>query len=129
MSRIRNLALALSAGSIAMLGLQAAPAHAATTTQPSAIVGELGYEGGAATGFHPTAGSVEVEFTLVPLVIEHHVGSSGKFRFQLPPGSYTVIGCGPATSTSVGGRCSPPQTIKLVPGEVDRIRLIWALVP
>jgi hypothetical protein len=76
MSRVTNLALALSAGSIALIGLQAAPAHAGTTpTQRSAIVGELGYEGGAVTsgGFHPTAGTVEVEFNSVPLVgrVEH----------------------------------------------------------
>jgi hypothetical protein len=130
MSRVTNLALALSASSIAMIGLQAAPAHAVTApTQRSSIVGELGFVGGASTGFHPTAGTVEVEFNSVPLVIEHHVGKSGKFAFKLSPGSYTVTGCGPSTSTTGGGLCSPPQTIKLVAGEVDHIRLIWAMVP
>jgi hypothetical protein len=131
MSRLTNLALALSAGSIALIGLQAAPAHAATSPTPrSAIVGQLGYEGGAATSkFHPTAGTVEVEFNSVPLVIEHHVGKSGKFHFKLSPGSYTLIGCGPAASSSASGQCSQPQNIKLVAGEVDHIRLIWARVP
>ena len=48
MSRLINLALAVSAAGIAMTGLQAAPAHAATTTSTEALlVGELGYEGGA----------------------------------------------------------------------------------
>jgi hypothetical protein len=129
MSRISKLALALSASSMAMIGLQAVPAHASPPTTPSLVVGELGYEGGAATGFHPTAGTVEVEFNSVPLVIEHHVGASGKFGFKLAPGSYTLIGCGPATSTTGGGQCSRPQTIHLVAGEVDHVRLIWAMVP
>jgi hypothetical protein len=132
MSRVTNLALALSASSIALIGLQTAPAHAGTTlTQRSAIVGELGYEGGAATagGFHPTAGTVEVEFNSVPLALEHHVGRSGRFHINLSPGSYTVIGCGPATSTTAGGQCSKPQNIDLVTGEVDHIRLIWAYAP
>ena len=129
MSRISKWALALSASSMAMIGLQALPAHASTPTTPSLVVGELGYVGGAATGFHPTAGTVEVEFNSVPLVIEHHVGASGKFGFKLSPGSYTLIGCGPATSTTGGGLCGRPQTVTLVAGEVDHIRLIWAMVP
>ena len=132
MSRVTNLALALSAGSIALIGLQAAPAHAGTTpTHRSAIAGELGYEGGAVTtgGFHPTAGTVEVEFNSVPLVLEQHVGKSGKFHIKLSPGSYTVIGCGPAASTTASGQCSQPQNIHLVTGEVDHIRLIWAYAP
>jgi hypothetical protein len=131
MSRFTHLALALSAGSIAMIGLQVAPAHAATTPiHRSVIAGELGYEGGAIPGgFHPTAGTVEVEFNSVPLVLEHHVGKSGTFRIKLSPGSYTVIGCGSTTSTAASGQCSQPQNIKLVAGEVDHIQLIWARVP
>ena len=60
MSRLINLALAVSAAGIAITGLQAAPAHAATATSTQALlVGELGYEGGAYPGgFHPTAGTV-----------------------------------------------------------------------
>jgi hypothetical protein len=131
MSRLTNLALALSASSIALIGLQAAPAHAGTTpTHRSAIVGELGYEGGAAPGgFHPTAGTVEVEFNSVPLVLEKHVGKSGQFHINLSPGSYTVIGCGPAASGTTTGLCSQPQNINLVAGEVDHIQLIWAYAP
>jgi hypothetical protein len=130
MSRLTNLALAFSASTVALIGLQAAPAHAATTpTHKSAIVGELGYEGGAAPGgFHPTAGTVEVEFTSVPLTLVKHVGKSGQFHIKLSPGSYTVIGCGPAASGTTG-QCSQPQNINLVAGEVDHIQLIWAYAP
>jgi hypothetical protein len=130
MSRLTNLAVALSAGSIAMIGLQAAPAHAGTTpAHSSAIVGELGYEGGAPPGeFHPTAGTVEVEYNSVPLTLEKHVGKSGHFHIKLAPGSYTVTGCGPAT-TGATGQCGQPQNINLVSGEVDHIQLIWAYVP
>jgi hypothetical protein len=126
MSRSTNLALVLSVSSIAAIGLQAAPAHASTTSgHHSAIVGELGYEGGAFPGgFHPTAGTVEVEFNSQPLVLEKHVGKSGHFDIKLSPGSYTVIGCGPANS-----QCSQPQDINLAAGEVDHIQLIWARVP
>ncbi len=131
MSRLTNLALALSASGIALIGLQATPAHAATKpTHRSAIVGELGYEGGAAPGgFHPTAGTVEVEFSSVPLVLEKHVGKSGHFRIKLSPGSYTVTGCGPVASGTATGLCSQPQSINLVAGEVDHIQLIWADAP
>ena len=132
MSRLSKLALALSASSIALIGLQAAPAHAGTTaTHRSAIVGKLGFEGGAVPGgFHPTAGTVEVEFNSVPLVLVKHVGKSGHFHIKLSPGNYTVIGCGPATSANpANGQCSQPQNITLAVGEVDHIRLIWAYVP
>ncbi len=131
MSRFTNLALALSASSDALIGLQAAPAHASTaSSHRSAIVGELGYEGGAPPGeFHPTAGTVEVEFNSVPLTLEKHVGKSGHFHIKLSPGSYTVIGCGPAASGAANGTCSQPQNITLVAGEVDYIQLVWAYVP
>jgi hypothetical protein len=131
MSRLTNLTLALSASTIALIGLQAAPAHAGTTPTPrSAIVGELGYEGGAAPGgFHPTAGTVEVEFNSHPLVLEKHVGKSGQFRIKLSPGSYTVIGCGPSGTGTGTGQCSQPQNINLVAGEVDHVQLIWAYAP
>ncbi len=131
MSRLANIALALSAGSVAMIGLQATPAHAASpAARHSAVAGKLGFEGGAAPGkFHPTAGTVEVEFHSIPLVLEKHVGKSGRFHIKLSPGSYTVIGCGPAASSTATGLCSQPQNINLVAGEVDHIRLIWALAP
>ena len=110
-----------------MIGL-AAPAHASTRAgHSSAIVGELGVEGGAYPGgFQPTAGTVEVEFNSVPLVLERHVGKSGKFDIKLSPGSYTVIGCGPKKSDN---ECSQPQDINLVRGEVDHIQLVWAYLP
>jgi hypothetical protein len=132
MSRFVKAVLAVSAGSMAMLALQAAPAHAATTTRPQALlVGRLGVEGGAYPGgFHPTAGSVEVKFYSVPLVLDHPVGSSGQFKIRLAAGKYTVIGCGPtASGGSAGGQCGKPRNLTLKPGEVDHITLVWADVP
>lgn len=128
MSRLAKLALALSASTFTLLGLQALPSHAATPAVPrSAIVGELGVEGGAYPGtFRPTAGTVEVEFSQVPLALLKHVGKSGKFDIKLSPGSYTVIGCGPKKSSD---QCSQPQNITLVAGEVDHIQLVWAYLP
>jgi hypothetical protein len=70
-----------------------------------------------------------VEFNSVPLVLEKHVGKSGHFHINLSPGSYTVIGCGPAASGTANGQCSQPQNITLVAGEVDHIQLIWAYAP
>jgi hypothetical protein len=126
MSRLIKLALALFASSIAVVGL-AAPAHASSRTAHSAIVGELGVEGGAYPGgFQPTAGTVEVEFNSQPLVLERHVGKSGKFDIKLSPGSYTVIGCGPKKS---GDQCSQPQDINLATGEIDHIQLVWQYRP
>jgi hypothetical protein len=132
MSRLTNLALAVSASSIAMIGLQSVPAHAASTTSSQAVlVGELGYEGGASPGgFHATAGSVEVDFYSVPLTLEQPVGPSGRFKISLAAGKYTVIGCGPSASTSTaGGQCSKPKNLTLASGEVDHIRLVWAYAP
>jgi hypothetical protein len=128
MARRIKLALALCASTVAVLGLQAVPAHAAPTGGPrSAIVGELGVEGGAYPGtFQPTAGTVEVEFNSVPLVLQRHVGKSGTFHIKLSPGSYTVIGCGPKKSSS---QCSQPQDITLAAGQVDHIQLVWAFRP
>jgi hypothetical protein len=126
MSRLLKLALALSVSSVAVIGLQATAAHAGTTAKhQSAIIGQLGYDGGAFPGgFHPTAGTVEVEFNNQPLVLEKHVGKSGNFHIKLSPGGYTVIGCGPS-----GSQCSQPQNITLAPGEVDHIQLVWAHTP
>ena len=131
MSRLMNLALALTASCTALIGLQVAPAHAATSPGNDALlVGELGYEGGALPGgFHPTSGTVEVEFYSVPLVLEKKVGKSGHFKIELSPGKYTVIGCGPSTSGTPNSQCSSPQTLSLAAGEVDHIKLIWAYVP
>jgi hypothetical protein len=134
MSRFINLILAASASSIAVMGMQAVPAHAAPTTPTTAprslLVGELGIEGGAAPGgFHPTAGTVEVEFDSVPLALERKVGRSGQFKFRLSPGEYTVIGCGPSSSGTPSTQCSAPQTLTLAAGEVDYIELVWAYVP
>jgi hypothetical protein len=127
MSRLIKLALTLFASSAMMIGLQAAPAHATTSAGRSAIVGELGVEGGAyPQGFQPTAGTVEVEFNSVPLALVKHVGKSGKFDIKLSPGSYTVIGCGPKTS---GNQCSQPQAITLAAGQVDHLQLVWAYLP
>ncbi len=132
MSRLINLALAMSAAGIAVTGLQAAPAHAATTTSTQALlVGELGYEGGAYPGgFHPTAGTVYVEFHSAPLTLDQAVGPSGHFTIPLAAGKYTVIGCAPSSSSgAANGQCSMPKNLTLTSGEVDHIRLIWARVP
>ena len=131
MNRLTKLALALSATSMAVIGIQSVPAHAGTTSgREAALVGELGYEGGAAPGgFHPTAGTVQVDFKSVPLTLERHVGKSGHFTIKLSPGNYTVIGCGPSKTSTSGGQCSKPKNVHLVAGEVDHIRLIWAYVP
>jgi hypothetical protein len=120
--------VALVASSISVIGLTAAPARAGTSAgHATAIVGELGAEGGAYPGgFQPTAGTVEVEFNSVPLALVKAVGKSGKFAIKLSPGSYTVLGCGPQSS---GNQCSQPQDIKLAKGEVDRIQLVWAYRP
>ncbi len=132
MSRLTNLALAVSAGSIAIIGLQAVPAHGATATSSQALlVGKLGYEGGACCQkFHPTAGSVLVEFHSTPLTLDQAVGPSGDFTISLAAGKYTVIGCGPSSTSGVAsGQCSKPKNITLTSGEVDHIRLVWARVP
>jgi hypothetical protein len=131
MSRLLNLAMAASLSTVAALGLQAAPAHAQTTSGRALLVGELGYEGGAYPGgFHPTAGTVEVEFVNPPLVLLKPVGRSGQFKIALSPGTYTVIGCGPSASAGTpGSQCSAPHTVKLAAGEVDFVELIWAFVP
>ena len=128
MSRLIKLALAPFASGIAVIGLLAAPAWASTDAgHNSAIVGELGVEGGAYPGgFRPTAGTVEVEFNSVPLALIKHVGKSGKFDIKLSAGSYTVIGCGPKNS---GNQCSQPQNITLATGQVDHIELVWEYLP
>jgi hypothetical protein len=133
MSRFVKLFLALLATTLTVIGLQAGPALAGTgagdasTGHTSAIVGKLGVEGGAYhRGFRPTAGTVEVEFNLQPLVLVKDVGKSGKFDITLSPGKYTVIGCGPQGS---GNQCSQAQNIKLVRGEVDDLQLVWAHLP
>ena len=133
MSRCVKRALALFASTMTVIGLQAAPALASSGAghksagHNSAIVGKLGVEGGAYPGgFRPTAGTVEVEFNSLPLVLVKAVGKSGKFDIKLSPGSYTVFGCGPKGS---GNPCSQPQDITLASGEVDDIQLVWAHLP
>ncbi len=132
MSRKWALAMAVSMGGVAVLGLPAAPALAGTSGSAagkSALVGVLGYEGGPAPGgFHRTSGSVEVEFANVPLALEKKVGSSGHFRIPLGPGTYTVIGCGPSSDGSQP-LCTKPKNVTLKAGEVDHLRLVWALAP
>lgn len=133
MSHILRAALAASALAAGGAGfvVTTAPASAAgdASGNQAVLAGKLGYEGGAYPGkFHPTSGTVEVEFQNPPLVLEKHVGKSGHFRIQLSPGSYTVIGCGPSSSGG-SSQCSQPQNVTLTAGEVDHITLIWAYVP
>ena len=90
MARKWVFGMAASLGAISAVGMQAAPALASSNVGPtskSAIVGVLGYEGGGpTTKFHPTSGTVEVEFTNPPLVLLKKVGNSGHFRIPLGPG-------------------------------------------
>ncbi len=132
MSRKSIAGVAVSLGVVAALGLQAGPALAGADTPAtqSAIVGVLGYEGGALPGFfHPTSGTVEVEFTNPPLVLLKHVRATGHFRIPLGPGNYTLIGCGPSSSSGGTGLCGKPVNVTLKAGEVDHVRLVWAMVP
>ena len=123
---------AVSAVIFAWMG-PAVAAEAATVTpatHEAVLAGELGYDGGAYPGrFHPTSGTVEVEFYSQPLVLEQDVGSSGHFRITLASGKYAVIGCGPSSSGSSQGECSMPKNVTLSSGEVKTIRLVWARVP
>ena len=132
MSRLTNLVLAACASSIGVLAIGTAPAHASGPTSEAELVGKLGYEGGAPPGgLHPTSGSVIVNVDgPTPLSLEKKVGPSGHFKIPLPAGSYTVIGCGPSSSGSAASaQCSKPKNITLTRGEVDHIKLVWALVP
>lgn len=133
MARKWVVGIAASVGAISALGMQAAPALASSNAGPStgsAIVGVLGYEGGAASAdFHPTSGTLDVEFTNPPLVLVKKVGDSGHFRLPLKPGTYTIIGCGPSSSSGATPQCGQPQNITLKAGEVDHIRVVWAYVP
>lgn len=131
MSRILRFVLAASVSAVALV-LVASPtgASADRSSSQAVLAGRLGYEGGPYPGgFHPTAGTVEVEFANLPIVLVHEVGKSGHFRFTLSSGTYTVIGCGPSSSGGTSSPCSRPKTIKLRPGEVDHVRLVWAYAP
>lgn len=130
MTRRSLIAAAAATGVLAVTGLAAPPAQAATSTGGSEIIGQLGYEGGAFPGtFKPTAGTVIVQFSMHPLVLVKSVGKSGSFTLPLAPGTYTLTGCGPGTSASPVGHCGQPQTITLAPHEKDHVRLIWLMAP
>jgi len=130
MSRLTNFGAALAAGTIALTGLLAAPAQATIPVDGAKIIGRLGIEGGAYPGrFRPTAGTATVEFDGRPLVLVRSVGASGRFTFDLSPGTYTLIGCGPSASAAPSSQCSAPRTVTLTPLEVDHVRLVWLLAP
>ncbi len=130
MSRPATLGAALAAGTIALTGLLAGPVQAAVPAGGAKIIGQLGIEGGAYPGtFRPTAGTVVVDLDLHPLVLVKSVGKSGKFDLHLSPGTYTLTGCGPATSTSPVGQCGQAQTATLTPHERDHVRLVWLMAP
>jgi len=127
---LRRAAVVIAAVTFAWMGPVAVAQAATVTSHEAVLTGELGYEGGAYPGkFHPTSGTVEVEFYSQPLVIEQHVGNSGHFRITLAPGKYTVIGCGPSASGSTQGQCSKPKNVTLSSGEVLFVKLVWAMVP
>jgi hypothetical protein len=132
MSRFRNFSVAASIGVMAAVGLQSAPAHVGASqprVEQAVLAGVLGYEGGAYPGhFHPTAGTVDVEFSNPPITLVKNVGSSGHFKIPLSPGSYTVIGCGPSSSGGQG-TCGRPKQVTLSSGQVRHIRVVWAMVP
>lgn len=126
---LRRVAVVIAALTFACMGPVAAAQAATPTSHKAVLAGNLGYEGGAPPGkFHPTSGTVEVEYYSQPLVLEKHVGKSGHFRITLAPGRYTVIGCGPS-SGSTQGQCSKPTNVTLSPGEVLFVKLVWAMVP
>lgn len=130
MSRALRFVVAASVAAAA-LGLHASPTSARVggSSRRAVLEGRLGYEGGPYPGgFHPTAGTVEVEYTNLPIALVHKVGKSGDFKFRLSSGTYTVIGCGPS-SGGTSSPCNKPKTVKLMPGEVDHIRLVWAYAP
>ncbi len=130
MSRLKLFAATVAAGAFAVTGLCALPAQAATPSRGAEIIGQLGYEGGAYPGtFKPTAGTVFVQFNLQPLELVHAVGKSGSFKLHLSPGTYTLTGCGPSTSTSPVGQCGSPQTVTLTAHQVDHVRLVWLMAP
>lgn len=132
MPRLLQTALSASLIVLASLGVQAAATQAtgASVATRTLIVGELGYEGGPSPGgFHPTAGTVDVAFTINPLVLEKKVGKSGHFSIPLGPGTYEVTGCGPTSSTTTTPQCSKPIEVTLRAGEVDHLRLVWAYTP
>ena len=125
----RSAAILVTAAALTLTG--AAPAIASppspAAASPRAVLdGDLGYLGGAFPGgFHPTAGTVRVVGTTT--ATQTSVGPSGEFRLRLPAGTYTVTGCGPSAGPTA--MCSPPRTIRLWPGQVRHIRLVWALAP
>jgi hypothetical protein len=125
-----TLALALVGPATAA---NAAPAPGAGThaTHRAVLAGELGFEGGAYPGkLHPTPGIVEVAFVDQPLVLLAKVGPSGHFWIRLAPGAYLVTGCGGSASPhQPPTQGSKPVKVTLQPGEVDHIKLVWALVP
>jgi hypothetical protein len=129
MTRRFRIALWALCVAATIVSLSVPEASAATATKRAVLTGTLGYDGGAYPGgFHPTAGQVQIIFVSRPLVLVDPVGTSGKFRTTLAPGSYTVTGCGPS-STGGPGLCSHPLTIRLKAGEVKHIQLVWAYVP
>jgi len=133
MSPRRLVAAALAAGTLGLAGLTcltAAPAAAAPSGANATIIGKLGYEGGAFPGrFKPTAGTVFTQFDGQPLELTTAVGPTGTFKLHLSPGTYTLTGCGPGTSTSPVGRCGQPVTVTLAAHEKDHLKLVWLMAP
>jgi hypothetical protein len=103
---------------------QAAPS--APNVHRAVLDGDLGVVGGPYPGgFHPTPGTVEVVGKTIAM--QAIVGRSGEFHLQLPPGIYTVSGCGPTAGSAP--MCSPSKTIRLHVGQFDHLELVWAQVP
>jgi hypothetical protein len=125
--------LRVAVGVVVALGILVTTTSAmasASSRSQARLVGELGYEGGVAPGgFHPTAGTVEVRFTLNPLILDWKVGPSGRFRIPLGPGTYTIVGCGPSSSAVSTPVCGTKQTVTLTAHRVDHVQLVWAYVP
>jgi len=124
---VRSAAIVITAGALLFAGTVPAQAAAPPPSARLAVLkGDLGIVGGAYPGlFHPTAGSVEVIGKVIAMLTV--VGPSGEFRIRLAPGTYTVTGCGPTASPVPS--CGSPRAIRLRPGQVDHVQLVWALVP
>jgi hypothetical protein len=119
--------LATAAATIALGAVDTTAGVAAATplmTSHGAIVGQLGYEGGAYPGgFHPTAGLVK--FTGPQKVAPVKVPQSGDFSVHVVPGDYTLTGCGGTKNK----QCGPPQQVTVKARATTHVQVPWLLAP
>jgi hypothetical protein len=97
---------------------------AGASTRHGVIAGQLGYEGGAYPGrFHPTAGVVDVTGPRNAGTVT--VPGSGRFTLDVPPGSYTLTGCGGTKDK----QCGPPQDVTVKAQKTSHVQVPWLLAP